>query len=188
MSAILKFLRGREIGVNSPKYLLEILEITSLHMQYSDLNAIQRATYLKSLTLKSKCLLLKCHSIDDAVKLNTAFVKTFSCLTFIERISIEKTTYFWPAEILEILNCCTQLRFFAFSPKWLKPNGWIAWTDIHTAFYAKVSWGEDFHALISRITSEYIAERFIQMYDEAPMWALSDVTSDSESGSESDIN
>ena len=48
------------------------------------------------------------------------------------------------------------------------------------------TWGEDLKVQITRITHDYLAKTFIQLYDDAAMWALSDVISDSES--ESDMN
>ena len=106
----------QEIGKSCLKFNVKTLTLTDdVNINYTDLTSIQKATNLASLTLKSKHLLLKCGScVDDALKLNIAFVDTLCSLSSLVHIDIEGATFLWPNDILKVLESCKKLLFSHF--------------------------------------------------------------------------
>ena len=108
-------------------------------------------------------------------------------LVKLSHLDIEDTTYLYPEEVIVILKT-HNLDFFSFSPKWLKPQGDGAkWIEIYESVcFSKVQWGEHFINLYKRLKWDFVSEVFMNMYNDAPLWALSDISDSDTNGSDGD--
>lgn len=101
-------------------------------------------------------------------------VENITRLSRLEVLEIEGSTYLEPFEAQAIIDSCHELKKFTFSPVWRRKSfQWIYIYEKHD-----IKWGRDFFVVYRRIKDFFHYQRFMDLYNKAPQWALTD--SDSE--------